>query len=164
MTAGIRVESMNTPTAIDAIDMTATDNTSTVFSGPEILRRIFAFDRMAVVATAAAFTVGAVPVARLLNWPTWIVAAIGVSLIPYGLMLHRVIKHHRYHSTPASLSALTDAVWVVASVAIIVVTAGTTSTVGLWIIAAQALLVADIGLIKMLGWRRSRTVDQAERR
>ncbi len=124
-------------------------------SGPTVLARIFALDRFTVSASAVALTLGASPIAGLLDWPTWIVLAIGVGFIPYGWMLHTIVRSEAYASSAARASAVGDALWVLASLAVIVLAADATSTAGMWIIAAQALMVADIGLIKVIGWRRS---------
>lgn len=124
-------------------------------AGPTILTRIFALDRLTVSVSAVALTLGSVPIARLLDWPTWIVLAIGVGFIPYAWMLHTVVRDGAHHGASARLSAVGDALWVIASVAAIVLAADVTSTVGQWMIAGQAVMVADIGLIKAIGWRRS---------
>ncbi len=136
--------------------------TSTTISGPDtgatgstILARIFALDRLTVSVSAAALTLGAIPIARLLDWPTWIVLAVGLGFIPYGWMLHTIVRNEAYASATARLTAVGDALWVVASAAVIVLAADATSTIGAWIIAAQALMVSDIGVTKVVGWRRS---------
>ncbi|MDH4280593.1 MAG: hypothetical protein OEZ14_16195 [Acidimicrobiia bacterium] len=121
---------------------------------PNTLSRIFTFDRFTVSVSALALTVGAIPIASLLDWPTWIVLAVGVGLIPYAWMLHTVVRNKAFATAPARLSAVADALWVLASVAVIVLV-DRTSTIGTWLVAAQALMVADIGLIKVVGWRRS---------
>ena len=122
---------------------------------PTILSRIFALDRFTVSASAATLTFGAIPVARLLDWPTWIVLVIGLGFVPYGWLLHTIVRNRSYHSATARATAVGDALWVMASVAVIVMAADVTSDIGQWIIAAQALLVADIGLVKLIGWSRS---------
>ncbi len=138
---------MTTSTAIN------TPNTAT--GGSTILSRIFAVDRLTVSASAAVLTLGAIPIAGLLDWPTWIVLAIGLAFIPYGWTLHTIVRDEAYESAAARLSAVGDALWVAGSAAVILLLPEATSTVGKWIIAAQAVAVADIGLFKMLGWRRS---------
>ena len=137
-------------------------NTSTTVTNPgagttgdTILNRVFALDRLTVGASALALTVGALPIARLLDWSTWIVLAVGLGLAPYGWMLHTIVRDRAYHSPSARLSAVGDALWVLASIAVLVVAPEATSTVGKWIVGAQALMVADIGLLKAVGWRRS---------
>ncbi len=120
-----------------------------------MLARIFAIDRLTVSISAVALTLGAIPIARLLDWPTWIVLAIGIGFIPYAAMLHTIVRDGTYRSAAARLTAVGDLLWVVASVMVIALTNDETSTIGLWVIAAQALMVADIGLVKWLGWRRS---------
>ena len=135
-----------TPTAADA---------ESHFSGATILARIFAFDRITASVSAAVLTLGAIPVARLLDWPTWIVLAVGLGLIPYGWMLHTIVRDRNYNSGTARLSAAGDALWVAASVATIVLASDATSTIGAWIVAVQAMMVADSGIIKVIGWRRS---------
>lgn len=124
-------------------------------TGSTILARIFAVDRLTVSTSAAALTLGAIPIADLLDWSTRVVLAIGVGLIPYAWLMHTIVRERAYESTAARLTAVGDALWVVASVAAIVLANETTSTVGIWIIAAQAVMVADIGLVKLIGWRRS---------
>lgn len=121
----------------------------------KILPRIFALDRLTVSASASVLTLGAIPIAHLLDWPIWIVLTIGVGLIPYGWMLHTIVRDNAYDSPTARVSAIGDTLWVIASVGAVVLAADATSTIGTWIIAAQALMVADIGLIKLIGWRRS---------
>lgn len=138
---------MNSSTTIRKSDTKTT--------GATILAHVFALDRITVSTSAAVLTVGAIPVARLLDWPTWIVLAIGLGFIPYAWMLHTIVRDETYDSSSARLSAVGDALWVVASAAVIVLAPDATSTIGRWIIAAQALMVADIGLMKALGWRRA---------
>lgn len=121
---------------------------------PTILSRVFIVDRFTVSVSALALTVGAIPIARLLDWPTWIVLSVGIGLIPYAWMLHTVVRNKAFTTAPARLSAVADALWVLASVAVIVLV-DRTSTIGTWLVAAQALMVADIGLLKVVGWRRS---------
>lgn len=135
---------------------TGTTNPETGTAGPTTLARVFALDRLTVSISAGALTLGAIPIAGLLDWPTWIVLTIGVALIPYGWLLHTIVRDEAYHSSTARLTAVGDALWVTASAATIALTAGSTSTIGAWIIAAQAVMVADIGLVKVLGRRRSR--------
>jgi hypothetical protein len=119
-----------------------------------ILTTVFALDRAFAATSAAVLTIGGFWLADLLDWPGWVVTAIGVGLAPYAYLLHVIVRDGLHRSTLARLTAVGDAGWVVGSAALLLGRPQATSTVGAWIIAIVALVVADIGMTKVYGWRQ----------
>ena len=124
-------------------------------NGRRILAGVFAVDRALVFSSAAVLTFGGPLVARLLDWPSLVVIAIGLTLVPYGFLVQTIHSRQAYYSGLARLTALGDGAWVAGSVALILGWPAATSTLGKWFVAIIAAVIAEIGLPKVLGWRRS---------
>jgi hypothetical protein len=119
-----------------------------------ILRTVFAVDR-AFAASSALLLIAAGPIlANVLDWPAWVVVAIGAALAPYALLLHRIHRSGALRSALARLTAAGDLGWVVGSIVLLIGWPGATGTAGKWLVAVIAVAVADIGLVKLYGWRR----------
>ncbi len=120
-----------------------------------ILRGVFTFDRAFAAASALALTVASPLLADVLDWPTWVVAAIGLALAPYALFLHWVRRSGNLRSVWAKMSAVGDAGWVLGSALLLLGWPDATATAGKWLVVVAAAVVADIGLVKMFGWSRA---------
>lgn len=125
-----------------------------VRSSNRVLRGVFAFDRAFAASSALVLTLASPILANVLDWPTMVVAAIGLALAPYAFLLHHVYRSTRLRSGLAKFTAGGDAAWVVASIVLLLGWPDATSTVGKWLIAAAAVVVTDIGLTKLYGWSR----------
>ena len=88
-------------------------------SSNRTLRRVFAFDRAFAASSALVLTVASPIIANVLDWPTMVVAAIGLALAPYAFLLHHIYRSTRLRSGLAKFTAGGDAAWVVASIVLL---------------------------------------------
>ena len=135
---------MSTPATSDAMTV--------VESSP--LRWVFVLDRALTLALSMVLIAGCVFIGGVLEWPVWVVAAIGAGLLPVVALLHVVNRSGDFASRAAKLSVGVDTAWVIASVFVLSGWQVQTSALGKWLIATVALSVAGIGIAKVIGKAR----------
>ena len=116
--------------------------------------RTFVVDRMLSGGSAIALIVGSPAIARVLDWSTPVVIAVGLGLALNTLLLHTIIQRRAFNALLAKVSADVDISWVLASVALAAGLFGDTSTTGRWLIAGGAIGVAGVAALKLVGIAR----------
>ena len=92
--------------------------------------------------------------------PANLMLGLGVLFLIFGADVAFVARREEPKLAQAGLITALDAVWVVASLAVLAVFSGQLSTLGFWLVAVQALIVADFAILQFLGIRqRTRGAD-----
>ena len=119
------------------------------------LKNVFWADRATAITTGTAMVVGGAWLAPLMGWSTWVVVGIGLGLLPYALLLHRIYQTESFTSTLAKVTMELDFAWVIASVAFLVFWPDMSTTLGTWIVGLVAVFIADMGILKFIGFRKA---------
>lgn len=120
-----------------------------------LLPTVFKIDRAMVLGSGLVFTLGGAFIAEAAGWPTWVAVAVGLSMLPYAILLHRIVASGRFVGRIAKITMEADVAWVLGSLAILGFAGDASTTTGNWIIAVVALAVADVGVAKWIGIRRA---------
>ena len=120
-----------------------------------LLRKTFLIDRAVVFASTVGLVVLSGVIGSLLDWPTWVVAAIGAAFVPYAGLMQWLVAGARFTHPLAMATMVADFGWVVASFLAIVFLSDDASGAAPWVLGLQALVIADIGLAKLVGFRRA---------
>jgi hypothetical protein len=119
--------------------------------------------RLALLADAVASgTMGIVlaaataPLASWFGLPLPLLREVGLLLIPYAALLIYLAAKAMTPHLPAQLIVVGNALWVVASVALLISGPVAPTALGTAFVIAQALLVAILAEIQLLGLRRRR--------
>ncbi len=137
---------------------TQTLSTTTVHAEPDRpLRRALQADAIVTAMSGVGLLLAAEPAARLLGMAaSWPIALLGVDLILYAAWVGYEAWQAALRVRRARIMLALDIVWVLASVALILIDPFGFTAAGKWAIAAQADGVAVLGLLKYLGLRRLR--------
>lgn len=119
-----------------------------------LAERVFEADRAVSAGSALSLVAGGVVIADILEWPTWVVVAIGLALAVNSLLLHIIVRRGKFASLAAKASAEIDIAWVFASLAIAAGLLGETSAVGRWLVGGGAVVVGAVAALKVVSIRR----------
>lgn len=121
--------------------------------------RICFADALFSSASAVVLIAASGPIASLLgpSVPQWLVAAIGICLIPWALLHFHLARRSVFSPELARTSMIGDAAWVIVSIAVMIFDAHLLSGMGLVAIGAVALEVAGIGIAKYISTRKVET-------
>lgn len=112
-------------------------------------------DGAVCAALGAALLAGAGPAADFAGLPVAVPVGLGLALLPYGVGLFlRARRGHDQRLLPTI--ATFNALWVVASAAIILAGRPALTTGGTWAVGLLALAVADIAAVQFYAARRAR--------
>ena len=117
---------------------------------PIALRANAAFSGLSGIA----MTLAAVPIGRFLGLEPWFVATIGTGLVGFAIGVAFVSRDPSAGWTAAIIGA--DAVWVVASLSLLVAFPTSVSGAGRVAVVVVALIVADLALLQTVGARSMR--------
>ena len=113
-------------------------------------------------AFSAASGVAAVILAAMSETPLgvnrWLLGAIGLGLIGYGVQLYAWAGSPRLVKPGARLATAADALWVLGAVVLLTWFPDAMSTAGRWTLGLASLAVADFAVMQFLGLRRPETV------
>lgn len=102
---------------------------------------------------ATVLVVGAVPLASWMGVGTWVAVAVGLGLLPFGLIVFRVARDPAAAGVRQIIAA--DVGWVAAAVVILVAFPDAMSTVGRWLLALVSLVVAEFAAGQYVGLKRA---------
>lgn len=105
--------------------------------------------------TGASLAVGAIPVSRWLEIPTWLTVAVGVGLLPFSLAVSVVARRPSRRTVRLVIAA--DLVWVAGAAIVIVGFPQSMSTSGLWVLGLVTVAVAGFAVLQEVGLRRMET-------
>ena len=94
--------------------------------------------------------------------PGWLIVASGVGMIAFALYLFATLRSKVLSHNHLSAIFWMDTVYVVASIALMVLMPQAFSFAGLMLFGLAALLVADFALFEGLALRQGRSVGKAE--
>ena len=90
----------------------------------------------------------ALPVARLAEMPTWVVAITGAGLVPYGIALIAAARRHPFAVAAAQVATAGDALWVVVA-GVLIAVPNTMSGGGKALLGALSVIVAGFGAVQL---------------
>ena len=105
--------------------------------------------------TGVSLLIGAVPLSRWLEIPTWLTAAIGVGLLIFSLAVSVVAR--RPSRLTVRLVIAADLVWVAGVAIVILGFPQSMSTAGLWVLGLVTVVVAGFAVLQAAGLRRMET-------
>lgn len=111
-------------------------------------------DAAASGALAALFIAAAGPVATLTGLPAGFVFWIGVALLPWTVALALIGRAEPPAASAVETVVAVNALWVVASIAVIVLGVFDLNALGIAFVIAQALAVAVLAEFQFMGLRR----------
>ena len=98
---------------------------------------------------------------RLGVQPSWILAIVGLGLIPFAVDLFFNSSRTVVDIRRAKLAIAGDAAWIVGSIAVLLIDPTGLTTAGTIAVIAVAVLVADFAVAQTLGVRRATTGQTA---
>jgi hypothetical protein len=105
--------------------------------------------------TGVSLVLGAVPLSRWLEIPTWLTAAVGVGLLPFSLAVSVVARRPSLRTVRLVIAA--DLVWVAGAAIVILGFPQSMSTSGLWVLGLVTVAVAGFAVLQAVGLRRMET-------
>lgn len=125
------------------------------------LRRILTFDAATCSVMGLGLVLGAGPLARVLELPAGLLREAGILLLPFAALLVWTARRSRIQ--PGMVWAIigANAVWAIASAALLLGSILTPNALGLTFVAGQAVAVAVIAEVEALALRRTREVKVA---
>lgn len=139
---------MNTVKVLTGISGTHTTPAS-------LLQRTLLLDGVLVAAFGLLLTVAAGPLADLFDLPTLLLRLVGVGLLPWAAFVFYIATRATISRSLALDVIVGNAVWVVASLLLLVNDQVDPSAIGIAFVLAQAALVAVIAAVQYVGLRRS---------
>lgn len=119
-----------------------------------LLRFIFQFDAIGTAALGLTMLAASGPLSAALGIPAQLLIAEGAILTPYAAMLWFAAARPVMSRGFAWAAIALDALWVLASAALLVSGALPLTPIGWWSMAILAAAVAAIGLTKFVGLRQ----------
>ena len=117
------------------------------------LRRVLWTDAIGS-ATSVVFTItGAGLIGRWLDVSPWIPVTVGVVLIPWVVLLVRIVKHAPLRPAEVGVIAAGNLAWAVGAAVLIFGYPDALSTGGKWIVGLFSLAVLDLGLLQLIGFK-----------
>lgn len=105
--------------------------------------------------TGVSLVVGAAPLSRWLEVPTWLTAAVGVGLLPFSLAVSVVARRPSLRTVRLVIAA--DLVWVAGAAIVIAGFPQSMSTAGLWVLGLVTVAVAGFAVVQAVGLRHMDT-------
>lgn len=122
------------------------------------LRRALVVDAVATGLTGALMLAGGSVLAPMLGLPTALLQGAGLVLIPFVAFV-AIVAARTHISTPAVWAIIAiNAVWTVASFALVIDGFVTPTTLGTVFVIGQAVAVAALGALQYVALRRPRAV------
>ena len=120
-----------------------------------LLRRALQADSIFTLLGGLLLIVDSGPLATLMGLPwSWAFAIVGVGLLGYAALLFLAARRTPIDRRQALGFIVADAIWVVASVVIVLDGVAPLSAAGFWGVLIVADIVAVLGVLKYIGWRR----------
>jgi hypothetical protein len=117
------------------------------------LRRVLLVDAGTCIATGALLALDATPLSRMLGLPAAILFWAGASLFPSAALMLWVALREQLSRAGAWIVVAGNALWVLASAALLVISAPT--TLGYAFLIAQAVAVALLAELEFVGLRKA---------
>lgn len=125
---------------------------------PSFLRRVLWLDAATCLATGALMTIAAAPLATLLHLPQGLLFFAGASLFPVAAFIAFVASRHVIPSAGVWLVIIGNALWTMASLALLTDQRITPNAMGIAFILVQATAVAILAELEYAGLRRSANI------
>lgn len=116
---------------------------------------IYAVDAVLLAVTGPVLLAFAGPLTQLVGWPMPVgfLQAVGLLVLPWAVLNGWIARTSR-PSRALTIGVITgDTMWVVGSVALLLLHAGSLTTMGLALLAGQGMLVASVVAFKLAGFR-----------
>jgi hypothetical protein len=120
-----------------------------------LLRRAFLLDTITSGMMAMLLTFGAAELAPLLNLPEQLLRETGLALIAYTALVGWLATRQSMPKALVLIVIAINAVWTVASIALLFSSAVTPNLLGQIFIAAQAIVPGALAELQYIGLRRS---------
>lgn len=118
------------------------------------LRRVLAFDALTSGAMGLMLIVAAGALGPLLNLPVPLLRGVGLSFIPFVALVAYAATRNPASRSLALTVAILNAVWVVASVGLLMSGLVAPNILGTVFVAAQAVFVGILAELQIIGARR----------
>lgn len=118
------------------------------------LRRVLAFDALTSAAMGLMLIVAAGALGPLLNLPVPLLRGVGLSFIPFVALVAYAATRNPASRSLALTVAILNAVWVVASVGLLMSGLVAPNILGTVFVAAQAVFVGILAELQIIGARR----------
>ncbi len=118
------------------------------------LRRVLAFDALTSAAMGLMLIVAAGALGPLLNLPVPLLRGVGLSFIPFVALVAYAATRNPASRSLALTVAVLNAVWVVASVGLLMSGLVAPNILGTVFVAAQAVFVGILAELQIIGARR----------
>ena len=135
---------------------------ATASAAPSPLRRILRLDAATCAATGALLALAAPELDRLLGLPTALLRETGIALIPFAALLLWIARHPRPARGAVRAVVLANALWVVASLALLPSGIVAPTALGEAFVLAQAVVVAALAWLEAAALRRASLVIPAD--
>jgi hypothetical protein len=120
-----------------------------------LLRRAIQADAIFSGVSAVLLTLGAAELAPWLNLPEALLRESGLVLIAYTALVGWLATRQVMPKPLVLIVIAINAVWTVASIALLLSSAVTPNLLGEAFVAVQAIAVGALGELQYIGWRRS---------
>lgn len=129
------------------------DDTMTETLQRSRLRRVLLANGGFSLTSGATMLVAAAYIEDRLGAPAWVLIAVGLVLVPYGVGLWRASRATSLDRRVVWAATAADLAWVAGAAAVIVVP-GTMSVAGKWVLAGLTIVVLDFALVQLSAVRR----------
>lgn len=118
-------------------------------------RSIYWIDAFGSFAFGLALIVAAGPLTDLVGWtvPAAFLVGVGLFLLPWALFNLVIARQVIPAIGMVRVNIAGDAIWVLASLALVLSQVSQLTTLGLTLLVGQALMVAAVGVVKLVGAR-----------
>lgn len=101
--------------------------------------------------SGAVLIVASVPLAEVLEVPTWLLIVIGAGLIPFALVVLRTARRPEPSDVRAVIAA--DVGWVVVAIGVLIVAGSAMAPTAVVALSVVTVIVADFALLQYVGLR-----------
>ena len=96
--------------------------------------------------------------------PSWIVLIVGLGLLPFAVDLFINSRREKIDVSRVKQAIVGDALWVVASIAVLTVNPTGLTGIGFAAVTAVAVVVSEFAFFQWLGLRRAQDDEEPDRR